>query len=148
MPFPDTGFSGTPLYTSQVSSGSLATPIHSGGFIRGSGGGGSGGDGGRGGGTDIVEDVNAQLVVVLRRLQADMESVLHRLNTLETITLSQHHTVCHHCQVGFYLRRRLCLHGLLIFKCQFFVSSFAPASSKEDVEILKRKVGNRNHTHT
>ncbi|XP_069975098.1 acyl-CoA-binding domain-containing protein 5 isoform X4 [Penaeus vannamei] len=93
-------FSGTPLYTSQVSSGSLATPIHSGGFIRGSGGGGSGGDGGRGGGTDIVEDVNAQLVVVLRRLQADMESVLHRLNTLETITLSQHHTVCHHCQTG------------------------------------------------
>ncbi|XP_063600149.1 acyl-CoA-binding domain-containing protein 5-like isoform X3 [Penaeus indicus] len=93
-------FSGTPLYTSQVSSGSLATPIHSGGFIRGSGGGGSGGDGGRGGSTDIVEDVNAQLVVVLRRLQADMESVLHRLNTLETITLSQHHTVCHHCQTG------------------------------------------------
>ncbi|XP_047502506.1 acyl-CoA-binding domain-containing protein 5-like isoform X2 [Penaeus chinensis] len=93
-------FSGTPLYTSQVSSGSLATPIHSGGFTRGSGGGGSGGDGGRGGSTDIVEDVNAQLVVVLRRLQADMESVLHRLNTLETITLSQHHTVCHHCQTG------------------------------------------------
>lgn len=140
MSFPGTGFSGTPLYTSQVSSGSLATPIHSGGFIRGSGGGGSGGDGGRGGGTDIVEDVNAQLVVVLRRLQADMESVLHRLNTLETITLSQHHTVCHHCQVGFYVRRSLYLHVLLMFKCHIFVNSVVPGSSKGDEEILMRKL--------
>lgn len=68
----------------------------------GSGGdGGAGGSGGGGGGGSVQEDVSAQLVLVLRRLQTDMENVLHRLNTLETLTVTQHHSVCHHCQVSF-----------------------------------------------
>ncbi|KAK8397358.1 hypothetical protein O3P69_004815 [Scylla paramamosain] len=67
------------------------------------GGGGRGGGGRRGneggaGGSRVEEDVSAQLVVVLHRLQTDMESVLHRLNTLETLTLSQHHALCRQCQ--------------------------------------------------
>ncbi|XP_050697302.1 acyl-CoA-binding domain-containing protein 5-like isoform X2 [Eriocheir sinensis] len=68
----------------------------------GSGGGGDGGGGGGGGrgGRRVADDVSAQLMVVLQRLQTDMECVLHRLNTLETLTLTQHHAVCRTCQGG------------------------------------------------
>ncbi|XP_071538810.1 acyl-CoA-binding domain-containing protein 5-like isoform X2 [Panulirus ornatus] len=92
-------YAGAPQPTSLGSLGSLTTPVHAGSFsCTGGGSGSSGGGGGSWGGTNLTEDVNAQLVVVLRRLQTDMESVLHRLNTLETITVSQHHTLCHRCQ--------------------------------------------------
>lgn len=81
---------------------SLGTPSHLGGLVRssGSGGGFNGGGGRKGGSETITEDVNAQLVALLRRLQNDMENVLHRLNSLETLTVNQHHTLCHHCQVS------------------------------------------------
>ncbi|XP_045129638.1 acyl-CoA-binding domain-containing protein 5-like isoform X2 [Portunus trituberculatus] len=68
------------------------------GGAGGSGGGGGGRRGTGGDGGRVEEDVSAQLVVVLHRLQTDMESVLHRLNTLETLTLSQHHVLCRQCQ--------------------------------------------------
>nr|XP_053630812.1 uncharacterized protein LOC128687364 isoform X1 [Cherax quadricarinatus] len=92
---------GSSQAASRVSSGSLSTPLHPGRYFQSGGGsGGSGGAGGGWGGTSLTEDVNTQLVIVLRRLQTDMESVLHRLNTLETLTVTQHHTVCRHCQRG------------------------------------------------
>ncbi|KAK7080186.1 Acyl-CoA binding domain containing 5 [Halocaridina rubra] len=94
------GFTSTTHYGSGESRG--ITPTQSGSLVRssGTGGGAGGGDGRRSRSTSISEDVNAQLVVLLRRLQNDMENVLHRLNTLETLTVTQHHTHCHHCQVG------------------------------------------------
>ncbi|KAK4300704.1 hypothetical protein Pmani_027105 [Petrolisthes manimaculis] len=113
------GLQMTPRQTSQASrfhagrgivrSGGVFSPGHGdsqgiGGAGGSSGGGGSGGDGGSGGSGggggagSVQEDVSAQLVLVLRRLQTDMESVLHRLNNLETLTVTQHQSVCHHCQ--------------------------------------------------
>ncbi|XP_042241109.1 acyl-CoA-binding domain-containing protein 5A-like isoform X2 [Homarus americanus] len=81
--------------------GLQVSSVLTGGFAQiGGGSGGAGGGGGNWDGTNLTEDVNAQLMVVLRRLQTDMESVLHRLNTLETLTVTQHHNVCHHCQGG------------------------------------------------
>ncbi|CAL4121733.1 unnamed protein product, partial [Meganyctiphanes norvegica] len=77
---------------SDGSSGAGYTQAFSGGSGGWGGPGGSGG--GRRGSGDLAADVNAQLIVVLRRLQTDMENVLHRLNTLETLTLTHHHSVC------------------------------------------------------
>lgn len=40
------------------------------------------------------ESLNEQIVVVLARLQEDMQSVLERLHTLEALTTSQVRPVC------------------------------------------------------
>ncbi|XP_069192292.1 LOW QUALITY PROTEIN: acyl-CoA-binding domain-containing protein 5-like [Procambarus clarkii] len=95
------GNAGGSRQVSRTSTVVFLLPLHPGSFFQSGGGsGGSGGGGGGWGGANLTEDVNAQLVVVLRRLQTDMESVLHRLNTLETLTVTQHHTVCRQCQGG------------------------------------------------
>ncbi|XP_068213197.1 acyl-CoA-binding domain-containing protein 5-like isoform X1 [Palaemon carinicauda] len=92
---------GTSLYGSSENRNAAAF-AQSSNLLRSSGSGGGMGEGGgrKGSGSSVSDDVNAQLVILLRRLQNDMENVLHRLNTLETLTLTQHHTHCHHCHVG------------------------------------------------
>lgn len=69
------------------------TPSGSGGGAQGGGAGGSGG--GTGGSAQhpppYRPDINQQIAMALMRLQQDMSSVLTRLNTLETLTVSQHH---------------------------------------------------------
>lgn len=42
-------------------------------------------------GPQYRQDMNEQIVMALTRLQQDMSSVLTRLNTLETLTVAQHH---------------------------------------------------------
>ncbi|XP_076068209.1 acyl-CoA-binding domain-containing protein 5-like [Oratosquilla oratoria] len=82
-----TRLTGSPLVPTQPQ-----TPCHSvGGY-------GMGGGGGRDNGDyrpQASVDLNAQLFTVLQRLQSDMENVLHRLHTLETLTVTQHQAQFH-----------------------------------------------------
>lgn len=99
------GFQGSHYGASSYAPGDSRNAVsfaQSSGLSRSSGSGGGTGEGGgrKGSGSNVAEDVNAQLVILLRRLQNDMENVLHRLNTLETLTVTQHHTHCHQCHVG------------------------------------------------
>lgn len=57
--------------------------------------GGEDGQGSNWGGVETPgESLNEQIVVVLARLQEDMQSVLERLHTLEALTASQVSPVC------------------------------------------------------
>ncbi len=84
-------------YESQVISVFLGSrfPGHGSGPLRPSYSGGDG-DGDRWGGATTPEgSLNEQIVVVLARLQEDMQSVLQRLHTLEALTASQVRAVSH-----------------------------------------------------